>query len=188
MLAEERWTLDELCAQAEVALEGATPGALDGRVREVPDRRTIRYYTTLGLLDRPAEMRGRTAYYGRRHLLQLLAIKRSQAAGRSLSEIQQALLGLSEAELCRLAGQPEDTVARRGRARGTRAGEAFWRTPPAPVAASEVNESTLLQGMRLGPAAVLMIDAKRAVREDDLAALGQAAGPLLELLRARGLL
>src|SRR5437867_13243666 len=109
MLAHEvRWTLDELCEQAEQALQRESSAASDGRVREVPDRRTIRYYTTLGLLDRPAEMRGRTAYYGPRHLLQLLAIKRLQAAGRTLSEIQQTLLGLGESELRRLAGQPEE--------------------------------------------------------------------------------
>src|SRR5947209_6730779 len=110
---EERWTLDELCDQAAQALarEGAAP--LDGRVREVPDRRTLRYYTTLGLLDRPAEMRGRTAYYGRKHLWQLLAIKRLQARGQTLVQIQQALLGLSDEELLRLAGVQEEPGPKR---------------------------------------------------------------------------
>src|SRR5438105_8779098 len=102
------WTIDELGTQAALALSVDYAGSPDGRVREVPDRRTIRYYTTLGILDRPAEMRGRTAYYGPRHLLQLLAIKRLQGMGRSLSEIQQALLGLDEAELRRLAGQQDE--------------------------------------------------------------------------------
>src|SRR5205823_13215113 len=46
-------------------------GVNNGRVRDVPDRRTVRFYTTLGLIDRPAALRGRTALYGRRHLLQL---------------------------------------------------------------------------------------------------------------------
>src|SRR5215470_5196198 len=97
------WTLDELCAQVALALAVDYAGAGNGRVRDVPDRRTIRYYTTLGLIDRPAAMRGRTALYGRRHLLQLVAIKRLQAAGRSLAEIQQQLLGLSTAQLSQLA-------------------------------------------------------------------------------------
>ena len=44
--------------------------APNDRVRELPDRRTVRYYATLGLLDRPT-IQGRTAFYGRRHLLQL---------------------------------------------------------------------------------------------------------------------
>src|SRR5262245_42101436 len=100
--SDARWTLDELCDQVARALSEDAPGPLDGRVREVPDRRTIRYYTTLGLLDRPAEMRGRTAYYDRKHLWQLLAVKRLQAKGLPLTQIQQALIGLEEQELRRL--------------------------------------------------------------------------------------
>src|SRR6266511_973198 len=144
-------------------------------------RRSGTYYTTLGLLDRPAEMRGRTAYYGPRHLLQLLAIKRLQAAGRTLTEIQQTLLGLSEGELRRLAGQQEEPTTRRQRTKTTRESEAFWRTPPAPVAANEASEATVLQAVRLGLGLVLTIEARRTLSEDDLTALGQAAGPLLEL-------
>src|SRR5262245_45243958 len=75
------WTIDELGAQVALALSVDYEGPHNSRIREVPDRRTIRYYTTLGLIDRPAEMRGRTALYGRRHLLQLVAIKRLQARG-----------------------------------------------------------------------------------------------------------
>ena len=55
------WTIDELSARVALALADRYEGAPNGRVRQVPDLRTIRYYTTLGLIDRPAEMRGRTA-------------------------------------------------------------------------------------------------------------------------------
>jgi hypothetical protein len=79
------WTLDELGARVALALAVGYDGQANGRVREVPDGRTIRYYTTLGLIDRPAAMRGRTALYGVRHLLQLTAIKRLQARGLSLA-------------------------------------------------------------------------------------------------------
>ena len=72
------WTIDELGSRVALALSVDYDGQASGRVRDVPDRRTIRYYTTLGLIDRPA-LRGRTALYGRRHLLQLVAIKRLQA-------------------------------------------------------------------------------------------------------------
>src|SRR5580700_2008194 len=96
---EAVWTLDELCAQVALALAVDYAGAGNGRVRDLPDRRTIRYYTTLGLIDRPAEMRGRTALYGRRHLLQLVAIKRLQTQGQTLAELQQRLLGLSNRAL-----------------------------------------------------------------------------------------
>lgn len=93
-------TLGELAMAVQQALaETAYPGQKSGRIRDVPDRRTIRYYTTIGLLDKPAEMRGRTAYYSRRHLMQLVAIKRLQARGKSLVEIQAALAGASESAL-----------------------------------------------------------------------------------------
>src|SRR5947208_1913807 len=100
-------TLDELCTQVAMALSSDYQGAPNERVRDVPDRRTVRYYTTLGLVERPAQMRGRTALYGRRHLLQLVAIKRLQANGLSLHEVQQQLLGLSDAELEPIARLPE---------------------------------------------------------------------------------
>src|SRR5260221_5844838 len=105
---EPTWTIDELSAAAEAALAEGYGGPPNGRVRDVPDRRTIRYYTTLGLIDGPAEMRGRTALYGRRHVLQLVAIKRLQAEGRTLLDIQKQLLGLSASALNRLARLPAD--------------------------------------------------------------------------------
>src|SRR4051794_2499920 len=103
---EPLWTLDELCARVAVALAVDYAGQGSGRVREVPDRRTIRYYTTLGLVDRPATVRGRTALYSTRHLLQLAAIKRLQARGLSLAEVQARLLGLTDPALRQLAQVP----------------------------------------------------------------------------------
>lgn len=70
----------------------------DNRVSAAPDMRTIRYYSSLGLIDRPS-IHGRIAKYHRRHLLQLLAIKTMQGAALPLSEIQERLYGLTEAEL-----------------------------------------------------------------------------------------
>ena len=56
---ETLWTIDELGERVAGALGGpGYEGVPSGRVRDVPDLRTIRYYTTLGLLDRPAAMRG----------------------------------------------------------------------------------------------------------------------------------
>ncbi len=98
------WTIEELGERVAGALSAGYGGVPSGRVRDVPDLRTIRYYTTLGLLDRPAEMRGRTALYGQRHLLQLVAIKRLQARGLSLAAVQERVVGLSNAALRRLAG------------------------------------------------------------------------------------
>src|SRR6185503_338489 len=103
------WTLDELAARVAEALATAAgagdyAGAPNGRVRDVPDRRAIRWYATVGLLDRPAGSRGRTALYGPRHLLQLVAIKRRQAQGHSLAEIQAELAGAPDDDLRRIAG------------------------------------------------------------------------------------
>src|SRR5467141_1220090 len=47
--------LDELSTRVagELAERGLHGAAADGRVSAAPDARTVRYYTTLGLLDRP---------------------------------------------------------------------------------------------------------------------------------------
>lgn len=130
------WTLDELVARVSAALEAADyPGAPNGRVREVPDRRAIRWYTTIGLLDRPDGMRGRSALYGPRHLAQLVAIKRRQAQGRSLAQIQAELVGATDTVVYGIAGldpahvgTPKESIASAPRG-------AFWAQPvtaPAP--------------------------------------------------------
>ena len=108
-------TLDQLASEAQRLLQrhglyGAQP---DARVSAAPDARTVRYYTTLGLLDRPG-YQGREARYGRRHLVQLVAIKALQAQGLSLSEVQQRLYGRGELELAALAEALAEGAALRG--------------------------------------------------------------------------
>ena len=78
------------------------------RVQWEPSQRLLRYYTTLGLLDRASKMVARTAYYSRRHLMQLLAIKSLQHEGMTLQEIQQELLGNSDSQLLQRLGLPSD--------------------------------------------------------------------------------
>jgi DNA-binding transcriptional MerR regulator len=70
----------------------------DNRVSPEPDTRTIRYYSSLGLIDRPT-IEGRIAKYHRRHVLQLLALKTLQSRSLPLSEIQERLYGRSDSEL-----------------------------------------------------------------------------------------
>jgi DNA-binding transcriptional MerR regulator len=106
------WTLDELVDRVRAALATEYPGAPNGRVRDVPDRRAIRWYTTRGLVDRPIAMRGRVALYGPRHLLQLVALKRRQAEGRTLAEIQSELTGAPDATLAQVARVPENLLDR----------------------------------------------------------------------------
>jgi DNA-binding transcriptional MerR regulator len=105
------WTLDELVARVREALAAEYPGAPNGRVRDVPDRRAIRWYTTIGLVDRPLAMRGRTALYGPRHLEQLVAIKRRQAEGHSLATIQAEFTWLTPQGLSDAAQVPEHLLA-----------------------------------------------------------------------------
>ena len=99
--------MDELVERVREALAAEYSGAGDGRIRDVPDRRAIRWYTTIGLVDRPLGMRGRTAPYGPRHLQQLVAIKRRQAVGRSLSQIHGELNWVSDEALAELSRVPE---------------------------------------------------------------------------------
>lgn len=96
------WTLDELVQLASQALSVDYDGPPSARVREMPDRRSVRWYVTRGLVDRPTS-NGRNALYGRRHLLQLVAIKRLQAQGRTLAEIQAELAGAPNRALDQLA-------------------------------------------------------------------------------------
>ena len=83
------------------------PVRANGRVRDVPNERLVRWYVTVGLVDPPLSRRGRVARYGRRHLLQLVAVKRRQAEGRSLAEIQAELAGATDEALAAVARVPD---------------------------------------------------------------------------------
>ena len=100
---EPSWTLQELVAEVAARI-AALPAPRNGQVRAIPDDRTVRYYATIGLLDRPSAMRGRTALYGKKHVAQVVAIKRLQAMGRSLSEIQTLWPTLDDRTLARMSG------------------------------------------------------------------------------------
>src|SRR5579864_8606363 len=99
MESERSYTIAELADASAAALDALGVAARNGQVRDRPDVRTIRYYGTLGLIDPPAEMTGRTARYSGRHLLQVLAIKAVQARGDSLADAQRTLVGASDDEL-----------------------------------------------------------------------------------------
>jgi DNA-binding transcriptional MerR regulator len=242
-MQEPRWTLDELAERVDMALAVDYHGQPSGRVRAVPDRRAIRWYTTIGLIDRPVAHRGRTALYGPRHLLQLVAVKRLQAKGLPLVAIQQELAGATDSQLVRVArlpvgapptglsgpgpavavpdggDPPAGSVPDRREAAGTPrwaapaqppavaprvAGVArrasFWRdrpvaafTAPAAEAATDAAEApeaarpATLQGVRLGAGATLLLEPGRELAGGDLDAILDAAGPLLAVLRDRGL-
>jgi DNA-binding transcriptional MerR regulator len=187
MPTEAQWTIDELAQLVGEALGADYAGQTNGRVREVPDRRTIRWYTTIGLLDRPAAMRGRTALYGRRHLLQLVAVKRLQADGRTIAEVQEALLGAADVTLDELAHLAEVPVAPPSAARlaSPAAPPArFWAARPA----SPSPNAALIPGVRLANGVTLVLDgAPRPLDAADLTAIADAATALLDVLHERGL-
>jgi DNA-binding transcriptional MerR regulator len=192
---DDLWTLDELGARVALALAIDYPGQASGRVRDVPDRRTIRYYTTLGLLDRPAGWRGRTALYGRRHLLQLVAIKRLQTHGLALAEIQTRLLGMHDRGLQALAQVPDDLDVLAAVAdtspdavEPSPPREAFWTSAAAVLPEAPTAARPLPVAVPLDDGVALLVEAVRHLDDHDLSALRVAAAPLLKLLRARRLL
>ncbi len=158
--------MDELVERVREALAAEYPGAPNGRVRDVPDRRAIRWYTTIGLVDRPLGMRGRTALYGPRHLLQLVAIKRRQAEGRSLAaDPGRVRLAHADDGLADAARVPADLLDRRRPAAGS-AGPArhrFWadrrhRSSRPPSRRSRRRRA--VHGVALGGGAILLLPAR----------------------------
>lgn len=203
---DETWTLPELVAEAKTRLE-ALPAPKNGQVRAVPDERTIRYYAQLSLLDRPTAMRGRTALYGRRHLAQVVAIKRMQTAGHSLAEIQKLWPTLDNTTLSRITGVllDDSVAARKGRGR-----KEFWKReaealPPPPAAPLVASPTTALRAqapasqstapaelrLELAPGITVSIalpaNAPVSLSPDDVRALRAAAAPLVSELAHRGL-
>jgi hypothetical protein len=122
-------------------------------------------------------MRGRTALYGPRHLLQLVAVKRRQAEGMRLAEIQAELAGAPDELLESIAEVPLDKpldeqpmVESRTR---------FWAQRPASV-------PSLVGALQFDGGVTLLLPGTPST--DDIAAITAAAQPLMETLAARGLL
>jgi hypothetical protein len=198
--------MEELVERVRRALEAEYPGAPNGRVRDVPDRRAIRWYTTIGLVDRPLGMRGRTALYGPRHLQQLVAIKRWQAEGRSLAEIQADFVWLSPEQLSDASRVPEQLLAADDTADGGPPEHAprprFWADRPAAATATAappeppVRRAALglsptdipapVHGVSLGGGAILLLP--HPATDSDRGEIAAAAAPLLRLLATRGLI
>lgn len=176
------WTMDELCDRAEAVLAAQGVASESGRVRALPDERTLRYYTTLGLLARPTTLRGRTAFYGRAHLCQVVAIKRLQARGHSLAQIQERLAGLTSREVETLAQPPPAEPLE-----SPTSSRLFWAEPAEgkDEPPAEPRSGTWLE---LGPETFLMLTGPSPRTREDRMALLKAATPLLEELHRQGLL
>ena len=77
----------------------------------VPDERTVRYYSTEGLLAPPEGKQGQNSVYGYQHLLQLLVIKRLQAEHLPMRQIKELVEGKSERALEQLLDVEEPAKA-----------------------------------------------------------------------------
>lgn len=211
------WTLDELAQRVGEALAADAVRAPNGRVRERPDGRAIRWYATIGLVDRPFTGQGRSARYGPRHLLQLVAVKRLQALGRSLAEIQAELAGATDATLSRIAELPPQLLTRPVADQGAdqnanqpssssapEPSVRFWAARPAlaptpapapaprlskkaqPESAADDEPPAVRYQIALSDTVTLTVPVLPSAA--DLAALREAAAPLLDLLADRGLI
>ncbi len=159
-LRNRELTLPDL-AQVVGGLCAFLPATRDDRVRAAPDERTLRFYQTLGVIDRPLGYDGRVARYGFRHVLQAVAAKALQGAGYSLSQVQVALSGATTVSL-------EQAVR-----------EALGASPPtAPPPLPPPPAS--LRAFALAPGVTLTVDVTQVTDPDALArALAAAALPFL---------
>lgn len=188
---DEPYTLEQLSERVADLLAEDYDGQRSGRVRELPNGRTIRWYTTIGLVDRPLATRGRVALYGRRHVLQLAAIKKLQADGLALAEIQERMLGAGDDELARLAkiaivpmleaNHPPEAIRAEF--------DAMPHVRDAIEADLAVNTVTkLVPAFRVGDSVTVLLNGvTRPLDEADIAELTAAAEPLLDALERLGL-
>jgi DNA-binding transcriptional MerR regulator len=220
---EVTWTIAELAERAAGVLAATqptdTPSAdtgpapdaavprANGRVRDVPNERLIRWYATVGLVDPPLTRKGRVARYGQRHLLQLVAVKRRQAEGRSLAEIQEELAGATDEALAAVAAIPDrgesvpDASGAALSAVSPAAPARFWARPPSPPSPAispgapepaadrpGYGSPGLVHGLRLAPGVVLLLEgADHEPGPDDVTEILNAAQPLLRALADRAL-
>jgi DNA-binding transcriptional MerR regulator len=208
---EMEYTLDELVAAVAARLQAAGLNRQsNGQVSAFPDRRTLRYYTTIGLMDRPDAVRDRQSLYGERHVNQAVAVKRLQAAGLALAAIQARLAGLPGGDVEAIAsgqgceapsGIPgatgqrgDESKAAAGATRrpgeaptGTSGRRRFWAEPstPSAPATSPGDPGGVAQPMlavALSPGATLLFCTDQPLTAADITGIRDAASVLLDYL------
>jgi DNA-binding transcriptional MerR regulator len=146
-------TLDDLAARANAVLEAMGLEVTDGRAATRIDSRTVRFYQTIGLLPKP-EYEGRRALYSLTHLLRLVAAKRLQSEGHTLTQIQNALPLRSDAQLLRALGDlhadsPNAASSARTGASRTATSASSPTSAPTPTHPTELRAFTLAKGVTL---------------------------------------
>ena len=107
------FTLGSLLAAARDILPDLVGRQTRYKVTEMPTERTIRYYLSHRLLDRPLGRKGTSSTFGYRHLLQVLAIKYLQSQYLPLKKIESVMEGLSNRELEQLLPEGQAGTAPR---------------------------------------------------------------------------
>jgi hypothetical protein len=190
-MSDELWTLEQLSDRVAELLADGYEGQRNGRVRELPNGRTIRWYTTIGLVDRPLATRGRVALYGPRHALQLAAIKQLQARGLTLAEVQERLLGITDAELTSLATtRPTTRMDIVTPPEVPAEFKPFWRLAlnDKPEHTDTDTVTNVVPAFRLSDSVTVLLDgATRPLDEAAIAELTAAAQPLLDAIDRLGL-
>jgi DNA-binding transcriptional MerR regulator len=142
------FTIDELVAVAGDLLRQSAVTQTRWKVGQIPDVRTVRFYSSTGLLPKPLDYRGSAALFGYRHLLTLLAIKNLQAQFLPLQEVRKRLAQLDEEGLEQLVqpGIPidqtdwgtrrESATDNKARPRSRGKPESSTPRPQSPVSAS----------------------------------------------------
>ena len=172
-------TLDDLAARANAVLEAMGLEVTDGRAATRIDSRTVRFYQTIGLLPKP-EYEGRRALYSLTHLLRLVAAKRLQSEGHTLTQIQNALPLRSDAQLLRALGDlhaDSPNAASSARTGAPRAATAA--SSPTSASSASPTHPTELRAFTLAKGVTLVIDPAVAATSLDPDALAAAIASVL---------
>ncbi|MFI5239906.1 MAG: MerR family transcriptional regulator, partial [Gemmatimonadales bacterium] len=88
------WNARGLAAHAASLVDSAGIRPTNASARAAPSARSVRFYVSAGLIDRP-DGTGTAATYHYRHLLQLLTVKVRQREGQSLEAIKREVRTLT---------------------------------------------------------------------------------------------
>lgn len=195
------YTLDELVTAvgAQIAAAGLDRQT-NGQVSAFPDRRTLRYYTTIGLMDRPDAVRDRQAIYREHHVAQAVAVKRLQATGLALAAIQNRLAGLPMTSIEEIASGVSSPATEDAAVAGNGDGPRgrFWAQALSPAPLVEPRETSLepsaalidpprpMLAIPLTSDATLLLSVGQPLSAEDVAGIRRAAAALIDHLAATG--
>lgn len=151
------WTLPQLCSVAAAELDRRGAHQL-GAFQPLQDSmRNVRYYVYLGMMDRPLGYNQDAPRFGKRHLVQLLAIRALQSQGASLATIQQQTRGANTLELAIIAEQVKAAMPQRRAGDRVTSGDRVHPALPKPNLALLVEDrETFMDWLHVGGAPALL--------------------------------